>query len=371
MTGEPRGGKSHLAKLLAYAYIDQGATVHVVDMSNHGEYAVAASALPPGESLVVSVSRGSRSMDPLRVYADDPDTANDIFLELWLPLLGLDAKSSAGSTLINLLTTRVGGGIRSARDLFEYLRRNGASLPDGSPMRTLYSAFLPYANARWSRLLIDPVDHSAGAAETIPVLPRDGAPRLIVFRTDQLVAPRQGEATSSPLELFTSAAYMAIARYTQERFARIKDVCVTLADEVAFLGHSRVPEILIKTPDKMGAKEKNLIIASTQLPEDFDANYSLIPYRLAFRQRVQASAEAALTWANVPVTPSTLKEIASMSPIDVGGTRVEPGREGECYMNVNGIARVKILPMTAERARMSNTTASQMIREDELVDQPR
>ncbi|MGI6798564.1 ATP-binding protein [Gordonia sihwensis] len=364
-SGEPRGGKSYLDKKLAFAYIDCGGTVHIIDMSPPGEYAVVASALPPGESVVVRVAYGSHSMDPLRTYDDDAATAMDVFLDLWLPLLEIEAKSDAGAALINLLNTRAGGYIRSTRYLYEYIRRN----KEDKSLRELYNAFTPYVNASWSKLLIDPIDPATAQPKPLPLLSRDNAPRLVVFRTNDLTPPRKGQTARTPRELFTSAAYMAIARYTQERFSRIKDVCVTLADEVAFLGDDpRIPEILIKTPDKMGAKEMNLLIASTQLADDFDANYALIPNRFCFRQREHRNAEAALTWGNIPVTVSTLREITTnMSPLNTDGRSVIPGREGECYMNVNGIARVKILEMPSERARLSDTTASKMIREDDLV----
>ncbi|MCK0441130.1 ATP-binding protein [Gordonia alkaliphila] len=368
-SGEPRGGKSYFIKTLAYAYLDMGAHEHIIDMSTHGEYAVAARALPAGASVTVHVAAATHSMDPLRVYADDPETARDIFLDLWLPMLGINARTDAGTQLINILTSRAGGTITSTRDLVQYLSAVGPNRPAGDPLRELYSAFLPYANSSWARLLIDPLDSSTGAPAPLPLLQRDDPRRLVVFRTHNLSTPDKDKAVKQPRELFSEAAYLAIAFYTQQRFSRIADVCVTIADEVAFLG-GEVPTLLIKTPDKMGAKEKNLVIAATQNARDLGDEYSLIPTRVVFRQREQQLAEEALMWGNVPVTPSTLKHITTdMSPLDVSGEKVLAGREGECYLQHNGIARVRMLPMPPKRARLADTTASRMIREDDLVAQ--
>jgi hypothetical protein len=306
-------------------------------------------------------------MDPLRVFHDDPETAKEIFLDLWLPLLDIGAGSDAGSLLIGLLDTRAGGIIQSTRDLYQFIadRAPNKNGPDAEPWKVLYSSFRQYASVSFTGLLIDPIDPTTGARIVLPVLPRDDASRLIVFRTHGMTPPKTGHHVG-PRERFALAAYLAIAKYTQQRFSRINDVCVTLADEVAFLGDSRVPEILIKTPDKMGAKEKNIVIASTQLPDALDENYDLIPYRFCFRQRETRNAADSLTWANIPATPGILHTVTTdMAPLDRDGLAVQRGREGECFMNVNGIAFVKILPMAAERARLSDTTASRMIREDD------
>lgn len=364
VTGAQGSGKTHFMKLVMGFLSDVRKTIHILDPSPHGEYEVYARTLD--DVSVVNVLGGNVSIDPLKIY--DPERARSEFLEVMLPLLEINPRSRAATLLSNMLETgyRDTYGISSTRDLLNQMKIVSGENKDLVPA---YNALNFFAQQDYSRALIDPLD-SAGRVIDLPALNTDK--RVVVFRTAGLVVNKSPNLEDiTPRQRMSQALFLSIALYTAHRFQEINDVCVLVGDEMHTLkGNERVMDMLIKTPDRMGRKDKNWILAGSQLAEDMDENFALIRKRLVLKQEKNDNARAALDWIDLDGSDPRLVDrlIADTSPLDPVTDGVTPGREGEGWFNDgrNNIARVKVFNhLLPDRATASDTTSSRMQRAED------
>lgn len=379
MTGAQGSGKSNFMKLV-YLYVTSlNRYAAVIDHSPHGEWAVFSRQL--ARTQVVQAASGDVSMDPLKCLPS-PD-AETVFMAHYLPLMGFGTRSDEAAYLAKILRPefRIPRGITSTRRLMAWLKSSGEPEAKAIRRNLEHWAALPY-----TRTFIDPPPHSGddpglppfdNLAELAKRLESGQTPYATVFRTHKLPVYRGVNPDSaSDLNKWASAVYGTIARMTAYRFAQIRGACVFFADEISFLkGNEDVMELMIRSPDRIGRKEGNSIVAASQHPDDFDHNYAMIEKRAALRQKVADNARKALKLAGMPVLDSLVDTMMTQtSPPDPDNDNLtRAGRYGEGWWNDgnSNIVRVQYLPiLSTDLARFADTTSSKMIRESDLDAQP-
>lgn len=360
ITGAQGSGKSHLMKVIIAYLSDLGKTTHIIDPSPHGEYEVFSRSLT--NATVVDVANGQVSLDPLKIFP--PKQAAAEFVEIMFPLLGIDATSSAAAILTRMLDAdyRSTRNITSTRRLLTHLRTASQQSEELVPA---YNALNFLANMDYTRALIDPLDASGRIIDLPPI---NVDTRTVVFRTSGLTVNRLGEKEKSTTRQDVSKAiYLMIATYTADRFTKINDVCVLAGDEMHMIkGNDRVMDMLVKTPDRMGRKDQNWVLAGSQLADDMDENFSLIRKRFILKQEKKDNAASALEWGDMTPTDDLVNRLINdTSPINPATNRTTLGREGEGWYNdgQGHVARVKIFDhLIMDRSKTSDTTSSRMTR---------
>jgi hypothetical protein len=363
--GAQGAGKSYLIKEMLGYMLDLNRYVYVIDQHRHGEYEVFASTLT--NTTVFDVTGWQASMDPLKVYPSEDGTASQVFMDLWLPLLGLQADSEEAILLARLLQwdNRKPRKLFSTRAFIEYIRHKAES----GLSKELSGKFEFWGTQPYCAALIDPLDR--GVALDLP--PFDTDARCVVFRTHKLSVYRGTDLREAePSERYAAVVYNAIAKLAAYRFSQIKGACAFFGDELHFLdGNDRVLDRLIRTPDRTGRKDGNFVVAGSQLASDYGSQYDLIKRKFTLRQETRDNSIEALEWAEVPPTEYQVSRmLEDTSPPDPDNNNLPMlGREGEGWYNdgSGNIIRIKVLPhLREDRGRMADTTSSRMVRAEEL-----
>lgn len=376
LTGAQGGGKSHAMKLVLLFVTALNRYAVVIDHSRHGEWVVFARQI--ARTQVVDAAAGQWSMDPLKCLPSPQ--AETVMMSHYLPLFGFSTKSAEAAYLANILRPRFRGprNITSTRRLISWLKTSGEA-----EARELCRNFEHWAALPYTRTFIDPpprgrdvdgdglppFDNLADLAERME---RGDVPYCTVFRTHELPVYRgDNPAAASDLNQWAAAVYGTIARMTAYRFGHIRGTCVLFGDEISFLkGNEDVVELLIRSPDRTGRKDRNFVVVASQHAADFDHNYAMIEKKAALRQPVAANARAALEYLDMPVLDSLVDMMTTQtSPPDPDNNNLpRAGRQGEGWWN-DGITtvRVQFLPILSRSlARFADTTSSRMIRESDL-----
>lgn len=375
-TGAQGSGKSNAMKLVLLFVTALNRYAAVVDHSKHGEWSVFARQI--ARTQVVDAAAGQWSMDPLKCLPSPQ--AETVMMAHYLPLFGFSTKSPEAAYLASILRPEFRGvrGITSTRKLMDWLKSTGEAEAKALSLNFEHWAALPY-----TRTFIDPPPRP-GSGDGLPPfdnladlaarMERGETPHCTVFRTHELPVYRgENPSAASDLNQWSAAVYGTIARMTAHRFALIRGTCVFFGDEISFLkGNEDVVELLIRSPDRTGRKDRNFVVVASQHAEDFDHNYAMIEKRAALRQPVEANARAALTHLDMPVLDSLVDMMTTQtSPPDPDNNNLpRAGRQGEGWWN-DGIntVRVQFLPIIATAlARFADTTSSRMIRESDLDD---
>lgn len=361
--GAQGSGKSHLIKIKLGYMIDLNRYVYLIDQHKHGEYEVFASTLT--DTTVFDVTGREASLDPLKIYPNG-GVAEQVFMDLWLPLLQIELDSEEAVVLSRLLKWeyRQPRGLMTTRKLIEHIRKSPADVS-----KVLSGKFGYWGEQSYCSALIDPIDHGVDA--DLP--PFNASSRCVVFRTHNLSVYRGTDLREAePSERYAAVMYNAIARLAGFHFSQIKGACAFFGDELHFLdGNDRVLDKLVRTPDRTGRKDGNFVVGGSQLAADFGSQYDMIKRKFTMRQETYDNAVDALEWAEIPATDFLVdRMLTDTSPPDPDdNNRPTKGREGEGWFNdgSGNIARIKVLPhLREDRGRMSDTTSSVMIRASEL-----
>lgn len=362
--GAQGAGKSYLIKEMLGYMLDLNRYVYVIDQHRHGEYEVFASTMT--NTTVFDVTGLQASMDPLKIYPSEDGTAGQVFMDLWLPLLGLQADSEEAIVLSRMLKWeyRRARKLVSTRAFIDHIRTSASEVS-----KELSDKFEFWGEQNYCSALIDPIDR--GMVVDLP--PFDADSHCVVFRTHKLSVYRGSDLREAePSERYAAVVYNSIAKLASYRFSQIKGACAFFGDELHFLdGNDRVLDRLIRTPDRTGRKDGNFVVAGSQLASDFGSQYDLIKRKFTLRQETRDNAIEALGWAEVPPTEYQVSRmLEDTSPPDPEHNNMPMlGREGEGWYNDgNGnIIRVKILPhLRADRGLRADTTSSRMVRANEL-----
>lgn len=364
LTGAQGGGKSHLMKLILEYFITMKRYAHIIDNSDVGEYAVFLRDHPAADKQIVNLARGDVSLDPFKLYPDDPAYAQQVFVGIMLSLMDV-RPSSSKATLLNDVCApayRTLRKIDSARDVVTHLQ---ALANTGREYKELYESMRFWAQQPFAGCLFDPLDPETG--RIMPTAPLRISPdvHVVLFRTHGLPLCIEGRPT--PLNQFAQAVYTMIAQITSRRFHQIKGPCCFFGEEMSFINDANVLHDLIKAPDRTGRKSENSIVAAAQLASDFGAEFALIKQKFAFRQETRDNAVDSLVWLDVPPLDHLVSNFLDMSPKDEDTGRVKSGREGEGWFTDGSGMTVRIKALQQPnviRRRLSDTTSSKMLRED-------
>ncbi len=355
-------GKSEFIKMLVGYMHDLHRPTHLIDQDPDGEYEVFAEAISRPQVVHVAEPHlstgGGVSLDPLKCFP--PADAARIFLDLWMPLLGIDVRSEEAALLASLLDPeyRKTSRVNTTRDLLQQLE----STP-GAAARSLMSGFSFWSRQPYTHAFIDPI--VAGRIVDYPAF--DATSQLVVFRTHKLSVNRAGEDAKTS-QLFAAMAYTAIAYLTAQRFAAVPGVCMFAADELKFLKDSPVLGILVEQPDRQARKAGNFVVVASQLAADFDQHTALIHRRVIGRQEKRDNAAAAAIWEDLPPTQGMVNRIMEASPLDPDTRQPLPHRAGEGWYN-DGVAVGELRwlgHLLPQRRRFSDTTSSRRIRAGDL-----
>jgi len=360
VTGAQGSGKSHFMKLVLGYLADLEKTAYIVDPSPQGEYEVFSRSINDDDVTVVNVVNGNVSLDPLKIYP--PKKAQTQFLDVMLPLLEIPRSSNSASKLANMLTEsyRKSHEIASTRDLMYWVEKEAQQDKD---MQKVANVLNLYANMPYSSVLIDP-KNSAGQVIDLPVVHPDT--NCVVFRTYGLDAKSTKDAESMT-QRFTQAVMTHIADYSAWRFSQISDVCVFACDEIAeFKDSTAVTDKMFAKTDRMGRKERNWVLAGSQLSHHLGEDFTLVKKRIILKQETTENAQESFRWVGMQDSvPLVDRMLTDTSPQDPSTKRTVAGREGEGWFNdgTGNAVRIKILDhMLPDRARVADTTSTQMIR---------
>lgn len=363
--GAQGAGKSYLIKEMLGYMLDLNRYVYLIDQHKHGEYEVFASTL--SNAFVFDVTGRTASLDPLKTYPSEDGTAAQVFMDLWLPLLGIEVDEPEATVLSRLVKWeyRKPRKLFSTRAFIEHIRTNPNNVSD-----KLAGKFSFWGEQSYCSGLIDPIDK--GVVTDLPAF-SEAHSNCVVFRTHNLSVYRGNDLREAePSEKYAAVMYNAIARIATYHFSKIKGACAFFGDELHFLdGNDRVLDRLIRTPDRTGRKDGNFIVGGSQLAADFGSQYDMIKRKFILRQETRDNAIDALEWGEVPATEFLVaRMLEDTSPPDPNENNMPTrGREGEGWFNdgSGNIARIKVLPhMRADRGRMADTTSSRMVRASEL-----
>ncbi|WP_336794332.1 ATP-binding protein [Gordonia malaquae] len=373
ITGAQGSGKSMELKAIIDWLAAMQRPCNIFDPSAAREFLVYARALMKCQP--VEVVRPAMSFDPLKVFADDPDMAQEVMIEVWQILTGWAADSPQMLLLSDLVQPgmRRSKDIGSMRDLMRVLDESGA-IRTRAGAAELSRAFSFWSGQRaYNQALFDPINDSGQVIKQLPAFRRESDDTSVVFVTHGLPVHR-GPLTENtpPKARFSVAMHSLMARLTQADFRRITGLCAMVGDEVAFWEGSDAVQQMIGDLDRTGRKDANIAVFAGQLPKHMASGaFDLIRCKTALRQETSDNAKSALQWVEMPPLESLVtRMLTDTSPPDPeDNNRPKRGREGEGWYNdgFGNVVRVQCIPpLNPEVMRMADTTSSRRIHvEDE------
>ena len=368
LTGAQGRGKSYAMKVIS-TWMD-ALRLHLVMLDSQGEWATFASGLTSHE--IIDLYNARVSIDPLKVI-DDPAAASEMFVSLFLPLLGVKSDSKVASdftAFVSPQNRQLHKDRNTARGVFEAIAR----LKDPRFMDIIGSVNQLLKNDLFAAL-VDPVDR--GVVNKLP--PADFNHRVVVFLTRGLRLPRSGVemADMDLTERYTIMVNTAVAMYTRRHFEGIKSTGAFVGDEMSFYRGLSVLKPLIQDQDRTGRKFGKFVMAGSQTDDEFrDDEYKLVRKRVVMGQEKNDNAMGSLDWADFDTSPSMVRELVdNTSPLDPDNNNLPmKGRAGEAFFN-DGVSKgkIRVLPqLQSSIERLADTSTSKFIRyEGSREDEPK
>ncbi len=360
LTGAQGRGKSYAMKVIS-TWMD-ALRLHLVMLDSQGEWATFASGLTSHE--IIDLYNARVSIDPLKVI-DDPAAASEMFVSLFLPLLGVKSDSKVASdftAFVSPQNRQLHKDRNTARGVFEAIAR----LKDPRFMDIIGSVNQLLKNDLFAAL-VDPIDR--GVVNKLP--PADFNHRVVVFLTRGLRLPRSGVEMSDMdlTERYTIMVNTAVAMYTRRHFEGIKSTGAFVGDEMSFYRGLSVLKPLIQDQDRTGRKFGKFVMAGSQTDDEFrDDEYKLVRKRVVMGQEKNDNAMGSLDWADFDTSPSMVHELVdNTSPLDPDNNNLPmKGRAGEAFFN-DGVSKgkIRVLPqLQSSIERLADTSTSKFIRYD-------
>lgn len=360
LTGAQGRGKSYAMKVIS-TWMD-ALRLHLVMLDSQGEWATFASGLTSHE--IIDLYNARVSIDPLKVI-DDPAAASEMFVSLFLPLLGVKSDSKVASdftAFVSPQNRQLHKDRNTARGVFEAIAR----LKDPRFMDIIGSVNQLLKNDLFAAL-VDPVDR--GVVNKLP--PADFNHRVVVFLTRGLRLPRSGVkmADMDLTERYTIMVNTAVAMYTRRHFEGIKSTGAFVGDEMSFYRGLSVLKPLIQDQDRTGRKFGKFVMAGSQTDDEFrDDEYKLVRKRVVMGQEKNDNAMGSLDWADFDTSPTMVRELVdNTSPLDPDNNNLPmKGRAGEAFFN-DGVSKgkIRVLPqLQPSIERLADTSTSKFIRYD-------
>lgn len=360
LTGAQGRGKSYAMKVIS-TWMD-ALRLHLVMLDSQGEWATFASGLTSYE--IIDLYNARVSIDPLKVI-DEPAAASEMFVSLFLPLLGVKSDSKVASdftAFVSPQNRQLHKDRNTARGVFEAIAR----LKDPRFMDIIGSVNQLLKNDLFAAL-VDPIDR--GVVNKLP--PADFNHRVVVFLTRGLRLPRSGVEMSDMdlTERYTIMVNTAVAMYTRRHFEGIKSTGAFVGDEMSFYRGLSVLKPLIQDQDRTGRKFGKFVMAGSQTDDEFrDDEYKLVRKRVVMGQEKNDNAMGSLDWADFDTSPTMVRELVdNTSPLDPDNNNLPmKGRAGEAFFN-DGVSKgkIRVLPqLQSSIERLADTSTSKFIRYD-------
>lgn len=356
VVGDPGAGKSVLQKLITQAVVDRGGRAICIDRTPLREWASFARAASPGRCQVIDAAVAGLSIDPLRMFAGQPQAAH--YAQSYLTLqLGIGPMTAAGGVLHRAVEQAAASAAPSMRQVMAELEKMAASA--GGIRReqaaTLVDLLEIVASNPLAAMVFDPdlppVRLDAGEASDLIVITTAGLtlPPREAFASPEVLRQQPLEALIGRAVLYLIAA---IAR--QAAFEDPSRFCAIAMDELWWLSSSAEGSALISEVLHDGRKHFAGLIAGAQDALELGPDRGLFAYRAAGRTSDRDRARRALEFVGQnPDDPDLLRLVTSgLSPVG------HQGREGEMLLTAPRMntSRLKVLIPPVPRIATAITT---------------
>ena len=370
--GELGAGKSIALKTAVWSVLARGrqsgrpasrGRAVIVDRTKDEEW-VRFTRACPGHSQVIRVGQNAEvSLDPLRLYADEPKAAARFCESFLTLLLGVQPMDLEGVALSEAVETVLDQASPSMPGLVEELTARGA--------RDAASAGLARKLTAVSRKDLASVVFD----DSLPVVDTARADS-VVFCVSDLALPKKAELASDHriqrLEfekvLGRAVMYLIAAVARQTAMASTDEFAVAVFDECWWLTSSDEGLELLLELMRDGRKRNAAAYVGSHDPDDIGPAGSekgaivrgLIPHRLLFRQTSRALAARGLDFLGLDERDSDLLDLVTsgLSPLDLPEEEKD-ARAGEClYLDLPGrvgLMRV-VIPMDRGVRQAIHTT---------------
>lgn len=349
--GELGSGKSVLLKTIASHSIDRGAQLVAVDHSDNREYAALAGSLTTAN--IIDFMDPHSSLDPLKIYKDDPRKAVAETLNLMVLLLGVSNTDDEGILLNDVLKTNSTDdhlAFSSLDEVRKYLVSDKIAGGDKDVAIRIARLMAVFADLSFGRVFFDP---------DLP--PMDFDAQATVFCTRGMDLPTEEELASEEARREMTipkrvgrASYAYLASIGSNiMYADDSRETLFLVDEAHHMTGSPEGSATIKTAIKTGRKHKGAVGLGTHTSDELGPKElrGLIPQRFLFRTRDPELARPNLRWLDPAYdNPEFLETVTKdLAPMNASG-EVEDHRRGECLYRdqLNRVGKAKILIPRAE-----------------------
>ena len=306
ITGEPGGGKTVLADLLAYQLALRGAWVHVIDPK--GDTAALTGLPGLGKTRLLEVSGGDAGLIDPFALAENPEQAASLATETLRLLLPPDAGFIREGALLTVCQAVAGEPAPSLRKVVDQL----AEHPDAEA-RDIGAMLQAVAAHPLARLCFAPHVHA-------PMVPDE---QLTVIQVAGLSLPEPGRSRRDqgwPERL--SVAVMFLITDFIKRLAQRRDPNqpkAIIVDEAWVLTATPQGRQLIESLARMGRRHNTVVMLVSQNADDFlsEKVRNCVSAKFAFRSTDDTEATAVLGLLGVEDTPEHVAEVRSL-------------RNGEC-----------------------------------------
>ncbi|MET9122194.1 ATP-binding protein [Streptomyces sp. NPDC004528] len=357
VVGDPGAGKSVLQKLITQAVVDRGGRAICIDRTPLREWASFARAASPGRCQVIDAAAAGLSIDPLRMFAGQPQASHYALSYLTLQL-GIGPMTAAGGVLHRAVEQAAASAAPSMRQVMAELEEMAASAGGGARRDAaagLVDLLEIVASNPLAAMVFDsglpPVRLAAGEASDMIVITTAGLtlPPREAFASPEVLRQQPLEALIGRAVLYLIAAIARQAAFEDEsRF------CAITMDELWWLSSSTEGSALISEVLHDGRKHFAGLIAGAQDALELGVDRGLFAYRAAGRTSDRDRARRALEFVGQnPDDPDLLRLVTSgLSPVG------HKGREGEMLLTAPRMntSRLKVVIPPVPRITTAITT---------------
>ncbi|MDG4857051.1 ATP-binding protein [Streptomyces sp. T-3] len=354
IVADPGAGKSVMEKLLTAAVVDRGERAICIDRTPLREWANFARAAAKERCQIIDVASAELSIDPLRIFAGQPQAAHYALSYLTLQL-GIGPMSAQGGVLHRAVETAAAAAEPSMRlviTALEEMAAGGGTI--GDTAAGLVNLLGIVANNPLASMIFDP---------GLPVVRLDEAMTsdMIVFTTAGLTLPPK-EAFGNvevlrqqPLEALIGRAvlYLIAAIARQIAFTDPDRFCALAADEIWWLTGSAEGAALVSEFLHDGRKHGAGLIAAAQDALELGPDRGLMAYRALSRTTDRERARRAIDFIGLDPDDD---ELLRMVTTDLAPAK--QNREGEVLLTCPRMntGRIKVVIPSIERIASRITT---------------
>lgn len=354
--GDLGSGKSFFLKTVASHAISRGEKLVVVDHSDNQEWLNLARRLT--DVGVIDFTAPEVSLDPLRIFAENPSEAQESAHALICSLLQISPTEAAVAHHELMRMARGEIELPTMKALVEHLWSDEVDERNRAKATELAQMLEIFLHNRFAAAFFD---------TELPVMDFDH--QATVFCTAGLNLPSEREMERAEVNLSLDkvvgqAVYDYLARVSKSiSYADDSQEVLFIVDECHHMTGSGQGEDIIIDMVKTGRKHKAAVGLGTHVASEFGSQRlrALLPQRFVFRHQDPDSARENLRWLDESYLEQAYVDLLTkdMSPIDPKTDEVPMDRRGECLYrdHVNRVALVQVIgPLEPGRRDAVTTT---------------